>query len=314
LAASPAPLAATSARAEERSRVHEPSKSRPPGLSDVDVEDQNIQTENNSNQSTFAKQLNTELNTKKLFPRPYILGASSPVDGHSLWTWPEEDDYQKQQQYTTPPRRALSNPPPQAQFTPSKRFKTTCVSPTGPFENVSSHSLLRSTSTPYSASRGITNARVPSDGNKVSQTSHRVDPARVFLSTVLSSGQPLTPELKIAVEAEVEAEVKPEGQVEFISTVLSSGQPLIPELKIALEAETKPRRQTVRFNLPPTQMEGRLQVRQPEMSLHKAKAVEDARQAQAAVNEMCRLAGRPPPIWALCELIGKGTYGRVYMG
>ncbi|EHL03618.1 putative Serine/threonine-protein kinase nak1 [Glarea lozoyensis 74030] len=186
LAASPAVLAATAARAEERSRVHEPSKSR--RLSDVS--DQSIKTENN---------IEAEVKTEK-----------------------------------------------------------------------------------------------------------KAD----LLAPVLPPVQPLIPELKV----DVEAEEPPGRQVEFLSTVLESGQPLIPELRIALEAETKPRRQNVRFNLPPKQMEGRLQVRQPEMSLHKAKAVEDARQAQAAVNEMCRLAGRPPPIWALCELIGKGTYGRVYMG
>ncbi|KAG9236022.1 kinase-like domain-containing protein [Amylocarpus encephaloides] len=61
-------------------------------------------------------------------------------------------------------------------------------------------------------------------------------------------------------------------------------------------------------------MDGRLQVRQPEMSLSKMKAVEDARQMQNAVTEMCRKANKPPPIWVLCELIGKGTFGRVYMG
>jgi hypothetical protein len=99
----------------------------------------------------------------------------------------------------------------------------------------------------------------------------------------------------------------------FLNALLHSEAPLEPNLKSALEAEAAlPRKVT--FATLPKPMEGRLQVRQPESGSHKAKAVDDARQAQAAVNEMCRLAGRPPPRWALCELIGKGSYGRVYMG
>jgi hypothetical protein len=114
-----------------------------------------------------------------------------------------------------------------------------------------------------------------------------------------------------------------EVQALFLKSILESGIPLIPEAKLEIEAEAEaaPQRPAVtwatlprRPHRPRARMEGRLQVRQPEMSGHKAKAVDDARQAQAAVNEMCRLAGRPPPRWALCELIGKGSYGRVYMG
>jgi hypothetical protein len=44
----------------------------------------------------------------------------------------------------------------------------------------------------------------------------------------------------------------------------------------------------------------------------KSKAVEDARQMQAAVIDMCNRTGKSPPRYVLTELIGKGTFGRVY--
>lgn len=58
----------------------------------------------------------------------------------------------------------------------------------------------------------------------------------------------------------------------------------------------------------------RLQVRSTEFSSVKAKAVEDARQMQAHVIEECTKAGKDPPPYGLVELIGKGSFGRVYMG
>ncbi|PBP27289.1 serine/threonine protein kinase [Diplocarpon rosae] len=58
----------------------------------------------------------------------------------------------------------------------------------------------------------------------------------------------------------------------------------------------------------------RLTVRPQEASQAKAKAVEDARQMQAKVNEECKKSGKDPPPYGLEELIGKGSFGRVYKG
>jgi len=44
----------------------------------------------------------------------------------------------------------------------------------------------------------------------------------------------------------------------------------------------------------------------------KQKAIEDAKQTQAFVVQGCRDAGEPPPEYVLSELIGKGSFGRVY--
>ncbi|KFY38937.1 hypothetical protein V495_06298 [Pseudogymnoascus sp. VKM F-4514 (FW-929)] len=44
----------------------------------------------------------------------------------------------------------------------------------------------------------------------------------------------------------------------------------------------------------------------------KTKAVEDARQMQASVVEECKKSSRDPPNYLLLELIGKGSFGRVY--
>jgi hypothetical protein len=58
----------------------------------------------------------------------------------------------------------------------------------------------------------------------------------------------------------------------------------------------------------------RLQVRPVEVSSTKVKAVEDARQMQASIIDAARRIGKDPPKYALMELIGKGSYGRVYKG
>ncbi|EKD19212.1 uncharacterized protein L3040_009348 [Drepanopeziza brunnea f. sp. 'multigermtubi'] len=58
----------------------------------------------------------------------------------------------------------------------------------------------------------------------------------------------------------------------------------------------------------------RLSVRPQETSHVKTKAVEDARQMQAKVNEECKKTGKDPPPYGLEELIGKGSFGRVYKG
>lgn len=44
----------------------------------------------------------------------------------------------------------------------------------------------------------------------------------------------------------------------------------------------------------------------------KTKAVEDARQMQVSVTEECKKSSRDPPNYQLLELIGKGSFGRVY--
>ncbi|KAK6087340.1 serine threonine-protein kinase nak1 [Seiridium cupressi] len=44
----------------------------------------------------------------------------------------------------------------------------------------------------------------------------------------------------------------------------------------------------------------------------KGKAQEDARKMQAAVQEECQKSGKPVPDYELTELIGKGSFGRVY--
>lgn len=47
---------------------------------------------------------------------------------------------------------------------------------------------------------------------------------------------------------------------------------------------------------------------------HKAEAMKLAREQAAAIKEMCRRAKSEPPAYEFEELIGKGTYGRVYKG
>ncbi|KAH7416988.1 STE/STE20/YSK protein kinase [Cadophora sp. MPI-SDFR-AT-0126] len=59
-------------------------------------------------------------------------------------------------------------------------------------------------------------------------------------------------------------------------------------------------------------MENRLTVRSPEVSAVRLKAIEDARQMQVKVVEECNRLKKEPPPYVLEELIGKGSFGRVY--
>lgn len=47
---------------------------------------------------------------------------------------------------------------------------------------------------------------------------------------------------------------------------------------------------------------------------HKAEAIKLAREQSSAVQEMCRRAKSDVPAYEFEELIGKGSYGRVYKG
>lgn len=54
-----------------------------------------------------------------------------------------------------------------------------------------------------------------------------------------------------------------------------------------------------------------LQLNPVDYSATKQKAIDDARQAQALIVGECADAGREPPPFALAELIGNGSFGRV---
>ncbi|CAI4216301.1 unnamed protein product [Parascedosporium putredinis] len=50
----------------------------------------------------------------------------------------------------------------------------------------------------------------------------------------------------------------------------------------------------------------------PDFSVTRQKAIEDAKMMQSTVNEQCASAGQEVPPYILSELIGKGSFGRVY--
>ncbi|CZT47310.1 related to severin kinase [Rhynchosporium secalis] len=64
----------------------------------------------------------------------------------------------------------------------------------------------------------------------------------------------------------------------------------------------------------PAMENNRLTVRSPEINQIRLKAMDDARQMQVRVIEHCRKSKRDPPPYVLEELIGKGSFGRVYKG
>ncbi|KAK0726699.1 hypothetical protein B0T26DRAFT_691454 [Lasiosphaeria miniovina] len=55
-----------------------------------------------------------------------------------------------------------------------------------------------------------------------------------------------------------------------------------------------------------------LQLADFDYSATKLKAIEDARKAQLSIVRQCAEAGKEPPPYLLAELIGKGSFGRVY--
>lgn len=55
-----------------------------------------------------------------------------------------------------------------------------------------------------------------------------------------------------------------------------------------------------------------LQVRGPDYSATKQRALEDAKKMQKAIIETCKKSGKDIPQYHLAELIGKGSFGRVY--
>lgn len=61
-------------------------------------------------------------------------------------------------------------------------------------------------------------------------------------------------------------------------------------------------------------MMDRLHLRPVGSSSVKAKALKDAQQMQLSVNDSAKKAGKDPPKYVLTELIGKGSFGRVYKG
>ena len=57
-----------------------------------------------------------------------------------------------------------------------------------------------------------------------------------------------------------------------------------------------------------------LQARPANYSATKTKAMDDARKMQAATLGEAKKTGQDPPKFVLMELIGKGSFGRVYKG
>lgn len=61
-------------------------------------------------------------------------------------------------------------------------------------------------------------------------------------------------------------------------------------------------------------MMDRLHLQPVKNSSVKARALEDAQQMQLSIDDSAKKAGKVPPKYVLTELIGKGSFGRVYKG
>lgn len=95
-------------------------------------------------------------------------------------------------------------------------------------------------------------------------------------------------------------------------SLLVSPHPRSKGLILIKEALVLCRPPTISIGNLPANMENRLTVRSPEISQIRLKAIEDARQMQAKVVEECNRLKKEPPPYVLEELIGKGSFGRVY--
>ncbi|KAG4443715.1 hypothetical protein IFR05_000804 [Cadophora sp. M221] len=111
--------------------------------------------------------------------------------------------------------------------------------------------------------------------------------------------------------------VRPSSPFPLLSTSLPPTSPLPSSLLKGPRESTAPPGSLASpaSPIPGSDMEhNRLTVRSPEVSQIRLKAMDDARQMQVKVMEECKKAKKEPPPYVLEELIGKGSFGRVYKG